>query len=116
MTESISKLKSFQYILVCRAGLAVCDQGEAPKENLHRDMLYQFQEAVKALGAMPPELTCYTKEFLLRSKNYTARVNRDEDLHTGTTSQDQIDVQTSDHALVSNAFNAFHELRFFQIC
>ena len=55
-------------------------------------MLYQFQEAVKALGAMPPELTCYTKEFLLRSKNYTARVNRDEDLHTGTTSQDEIDV------------------------
>ena len=106
MTESISKLKSFQYILICRAGLAVCDQGEAPKENLHRDLLHQFQEAVKALGSMPPELTCYTKEFLLRSKNYTARVNRDEDLHTGTTSQDQIDVQSSDHNNVLYHVNA----------
>ena len=106
MTESISKLKSFQYILICRAGLAVCDQGEAPEENLHRDMLHQFQEAVKALCSMPPELTCYTKEFLLRSKNYTARINRDEDLHTGTTSQDQIDVKTSDHNNVLCHVNA----------
>ena len=69
-------------------------------------MLYQFQEAVKALGAIPPELTCYTKEFLLRSKNYTARINRDENLHTSTTSQDQIDVQTSDQNNVLYHVNA----------
>ena len=46
---------------------------------------------------MPSELAGYTTDFLLRSKNHTARINRNEDLHTGKTSQDQIDVQTSDH-------------------
>ena len=88
MTESISKLKSFQYLLICRAGLAVCDQGEAPKEICWK--------AVKNCS-MPSELAGYTTDFLLRSKNHTARINGNEDLHTGKTSQDQIDVQTSDH-------------------
>ena len=55
MTENVSKLKSVQYLVICRAGLAVCAEAEAASEDLRRDMLREFELGVKNF-TMPIEL------------------------------------------------------------
>ena len=46
MAVNLSRLKSTQYLLICRAGLAVSAESEAASEELKRDMLQEFKDAV----------------------------------------------------------------------
>ena len=46
MAENMSRLKSTQYLLICRAGLAVSAESEAASEELKRDMLQEFKDDV----------------------------------------------------------------------
>ena len=47
MAANLSRLKSTQYLLICRAGLAVSADSEVASEELKRDMLLEFKDAVE---------------------------------------------------------------------
>ena len=83
MAANLSWLKSTQYLLICRAGLAVSAESEAASEELKRDMLQEFKDAV-AKFSISDDLKGYPTDILMRSKNFIARICKTEDLHTGT--------------------------------
>ena len=79
MAANLSRLKSTQYLLICRAGLAVSAESEAASEELKRDMLQEFKDAVEKfsmsddLKGYPTDiltLWCYAVKELYRSKCY----------------------------------------------
>ena len=73
MAANLSRLKSTQYLLICRAGLAVSAETEAASEELKRDMLQEFKDAV-AKFSISDDLKGYPTDILMRSKNFIARV------------------------------------------
>ena len=46
MSDNIPMLKSLQYLIICKAGLAVCEEIEASTEELRREILREFTEGV----------------------------------------------------------------------
>ena len=82
MSDNIPMLKSLQYLIICKAGLAVCEEIEASTEELRREILREFTEGVDKT-TLPIELKGYDKEVLLRSKNFASRACTFSDLHTG---------------------------------
>ena len=92
----VSRLKSVQYLVICQAGLAVCAEAEAASEDLKRDMLREFELGVQNF-TMPTELKGYTREVLLRSKNFVARTCKHDDLHTGTNCKNNFESSASNH-------------------
>ena len=83
MAVNLSRQKSTQYRLICRAGLAVSAESEAASEELKRDMLQEFKDAVEKFS-MSDDLKGYPTDILMQSKNFIARICKTEDLHTGT--------------------------------
>ena len=79
MAANLSRLKSTQYLLICRAGLAVSAETEAASEELKRDMLQEFKDAV-AKFSLSDDLKGYPTDILMRSKNFIARICKTEDL------------------------------------
>ena len=43
MSDNILMLKSLQYLIICKAGLAVCEEIEASTEELRREILREFK-------------------------------------------------------------------------
>ena len=82
MSDNIPMLKSLQYLIICKAGLAVCEEIEASTEELRREILREFTEGVEKI-TLPIELKGYDKEVFLRSKNFASRACTFSDLHTG---------------------------------
>ena len=56
---------------------------EAASEELKRDMLVEFKDAVEKFS-MSDDLKGYPTDILMRSKNFIARICKPEDLNTGT--------------------------------
>ena len=83
MAVNLSRQKSTQYRLICRAGLAVSAESAAASEELKRDMLQEFKDAVEKFS-MSDDLKGYPTDILMQSKNFIARICKTEDLHTGT--------------------------------
>ena len=73
MAVNLSRLKSTQYLLICRAGLEVSAESEAASEELKRDMLQEFKAAVEKFS-MFDDLEGYPTDILMRSKNFIARM------------------------------------------
>ena len=73
MAANLSRLKSTQYLLICRAGLAVSAETEAASEELKRDMLQEFKDAV-AKFSLSDDLKGYPTDIQMRSKNFIARI------------------------------------------
>ena len=48
-------LKSLQYLIISKAGLAVCEETEASTEELRREILREFTEGVDKI-TLPIEL------------------------------------------------------------
>ena len=69
---NLSRLKSTQYLLICRADLAVSAESEAASEELKRDMLQEFKDAAEKFS-MSDDLKGYPTDILMRSKNFIAR-------------------------------------------
>ena len=63
MSDNIPMLKSLQYLIICKAGLAVCEEIEASTEELRREILREFTEGVHKT-TLPIELKRYDKEVL----------------------------------------------------
>ena len=82
MSDKIPMLKSLQYLIICKAGLAVCEDIEASTEELRREILREFTEGVDKT-TLPIELKGYDKEVLLKSENFASRACTFSDLHTG---------------------------------
>ena len=74
MAVNLSRLKSTQYLLICRASLEVSAESEAASEELKRDMLQEFKAAVEKFS-MFDDLEAYPTDILMRSKNFIARMN-----------------------------------------
>ena len=72
MYDNIPMLKSVQYLIICKAGLAVCEEIEASTEELRREILREFTEGIDK-STLPIELKGYDREVLKRSKNFTSR-------------------------------------------
>ena len=81
MAVNLSGMKSMRYLLICRAGLAVSAESEAASEEHKTEMLQEFKDAVDKFS-MSNELRGYPTDFLMRSKNFIARICKNEDLHT----------------------------------
>ena len=82
MAVNLSRLKLSQYLLICRSGyLAVSAESEAALEEHKTEMLQEFKDAVDKFS-MSNELRGYPTDILMRSKNFIARICKNEDLHT----------------------------------
>ena len=45
MMITVNEIKAYQYVLICKAGLAVCGLKEMTKEQIHLEVLKEFKEA-----------------------------------------------------------------------
>ena len=82
MAFNATDIKSFQYVLIVRAGLAVSERREMSKSEIEREVFIEFTEAV-ARCAIPSNLNGMNSALLLRSKNFLRQTCLDADLHTG---------------------------------
>ena len=87
MNDNIPMLKTVQYLIICKAGLAVCEEIEASTEELRRENLREFTEGIDKF-TLPIELKDYDREVLKRSKNFASRTCTFSDLHTGMSKDD----------------------------
>ena len=78
----VHDIKSFQYVCITKAGLAVCAEREMSKEQIEREVFEEFKMAVETLG-LPHELDGIDRKILLRSKNYIVKVCKIDDYHDG---------------------------------
>ena len=81
MAVNLSRMKSTQCPLICRASLVVSAESEAASEEHKTEMLQEFKDAVDKFS-MSNELRGYPTDILMRSKNFIARICKNEDLHT----------------------------------
>ena len=82
----VNDVKSKQFLLITKAGLAVSQSKEKGMVNIEQLILAKFTEAVKAVF-LPPIFLGFDRNELMRTKNYFVDVARLEsnDLHTGAT-------------------------------
>jgi hypothetical protein len=83
---SVFDVKSKQFLLITKAGLAVSQSKEKGIVNIEQQILSEFTEAVAAIF-LPPAFLGYDRSGFMRTKNYFVDVSRLEanDLHTGAT-------------------------------
>lgn len=79
---SASDIKSFQYVLITKAGLAVSEKREMSLKMIESDVLSEFEAAVKNC-VVPENLRGLNTILLLRSKNFLAKTCSLDDYHTG---------------------------------
>ena len=83
---TVNDIKSKQFVLITKAGLAVSQSKEKGIVNINQQILTEFTEAVKAI-LLPPSFNGFDRNAFLRTKNYNVEISRLEasDLHTGAT-------------------------------
>lgn len=83
---TVNDIKSKQYVLITKAGLAVSQSKEKGKGSLEQQILTEYSEAVIAIH-LPPSFNGFDRNALMRTKNYHVEISRLEasDLHTGGT-------------------------------
>ena len=82
MVYQVQDIKSFQYVCIARAGLAVCQEREMCKEEIEREIFQEFKLACAASCLSPP-LEGIDRAVLLRSKNFVVKVCKPDDYHDG---------------------------------
>ena len=82
MAYNATDAKSFQYVLIVKAGLAVSERKEMSKFDIENDVFEEFTQAVERCQ-IPSNLTGINRAVFLRSKNFLGRTCLDSDLHTG---------------------------------
>ena len=82
----VNDVKSKQFLLITKAGLAVSQSKEKGIVNIEQQILAEFSEAVKAVF-LPPIFLGFDRNGFMRTKNYFIDVARldAKDLHTGAT-------------------------------
>ena len=78
----VHDIKSFQYVCIVKAGLAVCGEQEMKKKEVEKEIFEEFTMAVNALQ-LSLEIQGINREILLRSKNYVVKVCKEDDYHDG---------------------------------
>ena len=82
----VNDVKSKQFLLITKAGLAVSQSKEKGIVNIEQQILAESTEAVKAVF-LPPIFLGFDRNGFMRTKNYFIDVARldAKDLHTGAT-------------------------------
>jgi hypothetical protein len=82
----VNDVKSQQFLLITKAGLAVSQSKEKGIVDIEQQILAEFTEAVKAVF-LPPIFLGFDRNGFLRTKNYFIDVARHDanDLHTSAT-------------------------------
>ena len=75
-------IKSFQYVLIVPAGLAVSEKKEMCKAHIENEVYIEFTQGVEKCK-IPSNLQGINSALFLRSKNFLGRTCLDSDLHTG---------------------------------
>ena len=82
MAFNATDIKSYQYVLIVKAGLAVAKRREMSKSDIEREVFIEFTQAVRGCP-IPANLTGISSALFLRSKNFLSKTCVDTDLHTG---------------------------------
>jgi hypothetical protein len=82
MPLTVNDIKTVQFLLIVKAGLAVMEGSEKSIEILHSDSLLEFSTAVKnyKLNAIMSEVD---KSTFMRTKNFLSPTCKPTDMHTG---------------------------------
>ena len=82
----VHDVKSKQFLLITKAGLAVSQSKEKGMINIEQQILAEYTEAVKAIS-LPPAFLGYDRNGFMRTKNYFVDIGKldPSDLHTGAT-------------------------------
>jgi hypothetical protein len=82
MPLTVNDIKTVQFLLIVRAGLAVMEGSEKGIESLHADSLLEFTTAVKnyRLNSIMSEID---KSIFMRTKNFLNATCKPTDMHTG---------------------------------
>ena len=82
---SLLEIKSLQYVLIVKAGLAVTEGPEKSIERLQSDVIIEYNLAVTNVK-LPTNLKHIDRSCLIRSKNQLAPKNKVSagDMHTGS--------------------------------
>ena len=82
----VHDVKSKQFLLITKAGLAVSQSKEKGMINIEQQILAEYTEAVKAIF-LPPAFLGYDRNGFMRTKNYFVDIGKldPSDLHTGAT-------------------------------
>jgi hypothetical protein len=75
-------IKSFQYVLITKAGLAVSEKKEMSLKMIEKDVFSEFEAAVTNC-VVPENLKGLNTILLLRSKNILSKTCGLDDYHTG---------------------------------
>ena len=83
---TVSDIKSKQFMLITKAGLAVCETSEKGQAQIEKCLMEQFTEAVKAC-VLPQIFVNFNREAFFRTKNFGTSISDvdSSDLHTGAT-------------------------------
>ena len=82
----VHDVKSKQFLLITKAGLAVSQAKEKGIVNIELQIMTEYTEGVKAIF-LPPAFLGYDRNGFMRTKNYFVDVTKLDpgDLHTGAT-------------------------------
>ena len=80
-SEKLAMVKSKQYVLICRAGLAIPTY-EMSADQIHEHMLTQYRHHVEKYR-LPPHLEKMPKDRFFRTKKHLQSTVTEKDLHTG---------------------------------
>ena len=80
-SEKLAMVKSKQYVLICRAGLAIPTY-EMSADQIHEHMLTQYRHHVEKYR-LPPHLVKMSKDRLFRTNKHLHSTVTEKDLRTG---------------------------------
>ena len=82
----VHDVKSKQFLLITKAGLAVSQSKEKGMVNIEQQVMTEDTEAVKTIF-LPPAFLGYDRNGFMRMKNYFVDISKldPSDLHTGAT-------------------------------
>lgn len=82
MPLSVNNIKSVQYLLIVRAGLAVMEGSEKSIESLHSESMSEFTTALQSYR-LNASMADVDKSIFLRTKNFVVANCKPSDMHTG---------------------------------
>ena len=82
MPLTVNNIKTVQFLLVVRAGLAVMENSEKSLDILHFDSLLEFTAAVKNYR-LDTAMSDIDKSVFMRTKNFVNPSCKPSDMHTG---------------------------------
>ena len=80
MALNATVIKSYQFVLIVKAGLAVSERREMSKSEIEKEVFVEFAEAV-ARCDIPANLIGINRALYLRSTNVLRQTCLDPDLH-----------------------------------